>query len=334
MTPGPRTARHAAARRGRPRELLVGTGVAALVVTAIVAVALQPLDRETTPRAAVEAPARHAGTPEPVVSANVTTRAPALGGALPGGLSGRASPAAEPDSAVVAVSREGPERAVRRAVLAALGGSRGAVELAITDVTGRQVVLVGSGRPVRTASIVKLLVLRAALARGPLDRTEEALARRMITGSDNAATTQLWRRVGRDRAVALAAAALGMKATTRIRVLFQPWDGWQTTAADQVRLLRAIATGRDAASRFVRTLMAQVVPEQAWGVGAVTGATGVKNGWVPVAGRWVVNSDGCVARQRTRLCLSVLTTGSRTFGEGIGTVERAAAAAVRAWAGA
>jgi hypothetical protein len=117
-------------------------------------------------------------------------------------------------------------------------------------------------------------------------------------------------------------------------VLFQPWDGWQTTAADQARLLRAVATGRDAGSRSTRSLMAQVVPEQAWGVGAVAGATGVKNGWVPVGRRWVVNSDGCVTRHRVRLCLSVLTTGSRTFAEGIGTVERAAAAAVRAWAGA
>jgi hypothetical protein len=243
-------------------------------------------------------------------------------------------PLAAPATAPAVVSPSRRERAVRSAVAAALRGRRGVVELAITDVTGRQVVIVGPGRPVRTASIVKLLVLRAAQARGPLTSTAQALARQMITRSDNAATTQLWRRAGRDRAVARAAAAVGMKDTARISVLFQPWDGWQTTAADQVRLLRAIATGRDAASRYVRTLMAQVVPEQAWGVGAVAGATGVKNGWVPVGRRWVVNSDGCVTRNRTPLCLSVLSSGSRTFGEGIGTVERAAAAAVRAWAAA
>jgi D-alanyl-D-alanine carboxypeptidase len=153
----------------------------------------------------------------------------------------------------------------------------------------------------------------------------------MITRSDNAATTALWRASGRDRGVAGAAAALGLRDTTRVPVLLLPWDGWQTSAEDQVRLLRAIAVGRDAGSAFTRSLMAQVVAEQAWGVGAVPGATGVKNGWVPVRGRWVVNSDGCVAARGRRLCLSVLSSGSRSFGEGVRTVELAAAAAVRAW---
>jgi hypothetical protein len=185
---------------------------------------------------------------------------------------------------------------------------------------------------VRTASIVKLLVLRAAQARGPLSRTERALATRMITRSDNAATSRLWEMSGRDAGVARAAAAAGMRHTTRIRHLLLRWDGWQTTAEDQVRLLVSISRGRSAADRYTRSLMAQVVPSQRWGVGAVAGATGVKNGWLPVGGRWIVNSDGCVHRGGRTLCVSVLSTGSRTFAEGVRTVELAASAAVKAWA--
>ena len=201
----------------------------------------------------------------------------------------------------------------------ALRGRRATVDLAITDTAGRQVVHVGAGAPVRTASIVKLLVLRAAEARGPLTSTERALATRMITVSDNAATSRLWRISGGNSAVARAAAAAGMTHTTQIPHLLMRWDGWQTTAQDQVRLLASISQGRGAADRYTRWLMARVIPSQRWGVGAVPGATRVKNGWLPVNGRWIVNSDGCVRQGNRTLCLSVLSTGSGTFGEGIRT---------------
>jgi hypothetical protein len=181
-------------------------------------------------------------------------------------------------------------------VTAALRGRRGTVDLAITDVAGRQVVHLAAGKPVRTASIVKLLVLRAAQARGPLTRAQRVLATRMITRSDNARTSRLWRMAGGNRAVARAAAAAGMKHTTQIPHLLMRWDGWQTTAEDQVRLLTSIARGRRAADRYTRSLMARVIPSQRWGVGSVPGATGVKNGRLPVQGHCIVNSDGCRAR--------------------------------------
>src|SRR5206468_1430509 len=138
---------------------------------------------------------------------------------------------------------------------------------------------------------VKLLVLRAAQAHGPLTATQRALATRMITRSDNGATSRLWRISGGNRAVARAAAAAGMTHTTQIPHLLMRWDGWRTTAEDQVRLLTSIARGRPAADRYTRSLMAKVIPAQRWGVGAVPGATGVKNGWLPVEGGWIVNSD-------------------------------------------
>jgi len=186
--------------------------------------------------------------------------------------------------------------------------------------------------PVRTASIVKLLVLRAAMARGLLTSTERRLAIRMITRSDNAATSRLWRMSGGNQAVARATAAAGTTHTSQIPHLLMRWDGWQTTARDQVRLLVPISRGSAAADRYTRSLMARVIASQRWGVGDIAGATGVKNGWLPVEGRWIVNSDGCVRQGSRTLCVSVLSTGSRTFSEGVRTVEKAAAATVRAWA--
>ena len=65
---------------------------------------------------------------------------------------------------------------------------------------------------------------------------------------------------GRNSAVARAAAAAGMTHTSQIPHLLMRWDGWQTTAQDQVRLLASISQGRGAADRYTRWLMARVIP--------------------------------------------------------------------------
>jgi hypothetical protein len=69
-----------------------------------------------------------------------------------------------------------------------------------------------------------------------------------------------------------------MTRTTRIGPLAGPWDSWQTTATDQVRLLTRLWTDTDGGSRWARRLMGQVDHGQAWGVGGVPGAVGVKGG--------------------------------------------------------
>jgi hypothetical protein len=305
--------RHAHPPRARSNALVVA-GIAAIVALAAPAVAVV---RGGGGAPAPGVPAVDTVTPAPVLQPSVTS-------------SSEASPTPAATTTVSASRRR--DRAVVAAVTAALRGRPGTVDVAVTDVAGRQVVTVGAGVPVRTASIIKLLVLRAAQAQGPLSRPERELATRMITRSDNAATARLWRMSGGNSAVARAAAAAGMTHTTRIPPLLLSWDGWQTTAEDQVKLLVSITRGRSAANRYARSLLERVIPSQRWGVGALAGATGVKNGWLPVRGRWIVNSDGCVQQAGRTLCVSVLSSGSRTFAEGVRTVERAAAAAVRAWA--
>ena len=308
------TGRHAYPRPGRSTALVVA-GMAVLVALAAPAVAMV---RSGGDGPLPGVPALDMVSPAPVVS--YPGASPSVASATTGSATTTVGPSRSRDRAVVA------------AVTAALRGRPATVDLAVTDVAGRQVVHVGAGVAVRTASIVKLLVLRAAQARGPLTRSDRELATRMITRSDNAATTRLWQLAGGNRAVARAAAAAGMKHTTRIPYLLLRWDGWQTTAEDQVKLLVSITRGRSAADRYTRSLLARVIPSQRWGVGNLAGATGVKNGWLPVRGRWIVNSDGCVQQGGRTLCLSVLSTGSRTFAEGVRTVRVAAAAAVRAWA--
>jgi Beta-lactamase enzyme family len=306
--------RHAYPHRG-PSNGLVVVGIAALVALAAPAVAVVR---------------GGAGGLLPGVSALDTVRPAPTVHSSAGSTSSAAARTSGSATTTVTSSRR-RDRAVQAAVTAALRGRRATVDLAITDVAGSQVVHVGAGKAVRTASIIKLLVLRAAQARGPLTSTERELATLMITRSDNGATSRLWRMSGGNTAVARAAAAAGMRHTTQIPHLLMRWDGWQTTAEDQVRLLESISRGHGRADRYTRSLMAKVIPSQHWGVGAVAGATGVKNGWLPVQGRWIVNSDGCVHRGTRTLCLSVLSTGSLTFSAGVRTVERAAAAAVRAW---
>jgi hypothetical protein len=306
-----RRARHVQRRR-RQGTVLAAAGLAALVALATLVVAAV---RGGDGLRVGPDPALNAGASAPLVVLPPATGEPRSTGTA----AGRTA------------SANSRERDVRRAVAAALSGRRATVDVAITDVGGRQVVHAGAGRPVRTASIVKLLVLRALQARGSITRTERVLAARMITRSDNAATTRLWRAAGGNRAVARAAAAAGMTHTTRIPTVLMRWDGWQTTAEDQVRLLTSISRGRSADNRWTRSLMAKVIASQRWGVGAVPGATGVKNGWLPMKGRWIVNTDGCVTKGRRLLCVSVLSTGSRSLAQGIRTVELAAKAAVRAW---
>jgi Beta-lactamase enzyme family len=326
--------RHAYPRRGHS-NILVVAGMAVLVALAAPAVAAVrgwgggPLPGvsavDTVSPAPVVSPS--AGSPS---AASPSAASPTAGSPTAGSPSGASTTPGSTTTTVSAARRR--DRAVRAAVTSALHERLATVDLAITAVAGRQVVHVGAGRPVRTASIIKLLVLRAVQARGPLTSTERRLATRMITRSDNAATGRLWRLSGGNSAVARAAAAAGMKHTTPMPRLLPRWDRWQTTAEDQVKLLVSISRGRGAADRYARTLMAQVIPSQRWGVGDLAGATGVKNGWLPVRGRWIVNSDGCARQAGRTLCLSVLSIGSRTFPDGVRTVRLAVAAAARAWA--
>ncbi|HYN30490.1 MAG TPA: serine hydrolase [Dermatophilaceae bacterium] len=186
-----------------------------------------------------------------------------------------------------------------------------------------------------TASVVKVDVLAALLLQAqnqdrPLTSAERGLARRMITASDNAATSALYRKVGRSAGLRRANERLGLTHTTPA----SSWGLTRTTALDQARLVSELRDGRGPLSPASRTyatgLMRAVVPGQRWGVSAAARSgekVALKNGWLPRSTeghRWIVNSVGRVTGKEVDVSIAVLSHGHRSQASGIATVEEVA----------
>jgi beta-lactamase class A len=187
-----------------------------------------------------------------------------------------------------------------------------------------------------TASVVKVDVLAALLLRAQgekrsLTATERALARRMITVSDNAATSALYRRIGRGAGLTRANARLGL---TRTVPSPSSWGLTRTTTLDQVALMSEFRDSRgplwSGNRAYGTTLMRSVVAGQRWGVSAPARPgekVALKNGWLPRSTegrRWIVNSVGRVTGPDVDVSIAVLSHGSRTQAAGIATVEEVA----------
>ncbi|MFB7596415.1 serine hydrolase [Streptomyces sp. NPDC056160] len=216
---------------------------------------------------------------------------------------------------------------------------------------GHEPTVYGEDAPYDTASIIKVDILATALLQAQdagraLTAQERAYAEPMIRHSDNAAANALWRRIGRAPGLEAANKRLGLTATKG-----GPGAKWgltQTTASDQIRLLRAVfdtsgstsggsgdGTGSalNAASRaYIRSLMNQVSADQAWGVSAAgsPSATALKNGWLQrsTSGLWDVNSVGRITVDGHRYLVAVLSDGNASMSEGVSLVQRTARAAV------
>lgn len=172
----------------------------------------------------------------------------------------------------------------------------------------------------QSASMAKPMIVAMAqrTARadgGELSPEYAELARRAITVSDNDAADALWAYAGTRAAYDALANDLGLAATHSDQTR-DFWSWTWTTPADQVQLVRTLATGgsqalTDAEGAVVWGLMGEVQDDQAWGVGAPRGAdVGVhlKNGWVQFEstdGLWAVNSMGAVTGggRDYRLCV-------------------------------
>jgi beta-lactamase class A len=186
-----------------------------------------------------------------------------------------------------------------------------------------------------TASVVKVQVLACLLltaqnqGRG-LSSTELSLAKRMIRLSDNAATTALFSRLGRARAITACNKRLGLTATT----VNNSWGLTRTTVDDQVKLLGQLVAPTSPLSARSRKLafdlMSTVDKAQDWGVPAAARATEtatVKNGWLPRStegNRWIINSVGRITDGDTDVSIAVLSHGHAGMGGGIKVVEKTA----------
>ncbi|MBG0856624.1 serine hydrolase [Streptomyces spinoverrucosus] len=195
-----------------------------------------------------------------------------------------------------------------------------------------------------TASVVKVDILAALLLQAQdagreLTATEKSYATAMIESSDNDSASALWRTIGRAEGLDAANERFGLTGTEGGDGML--WGLTQTTAADQLALLRQVF-GEDselsAVSRsYLQGLMGRIAVGQRWGVLAAGDASGwaLKNGWLPrtATGLWDVNSVGRVTVDGRDFLVAVLSDGNTTKEKGIALVEAAARVAVSVFTG-
>jgi hypothetical protein len=251
--------------------------------------------------------------------------------------------ATSPTSAATTTVREGLCTApVARRALASqvsadiwkgLRGRNGAHAVSVYDrVTGVYCVFNGS-KHFDSASIVKAIIMAALLrwhqeTKTPLSAWEKSEATLMITQSDNDAATDLWDELGMDNLQHFLNLA-GMGETQ----LGQDgeWGLTQVTAHDEMLLLKLLTAPNSVLDAYSRSyqlgLMAEVVNWEAWGVtaGAPSDVTWhVKNGWLPDATGWHINSIGTFSGHGKNYMIAVLSDNTDSNDDeqyGINTIE-------------
>jgi hypothetical protein len=218
----------------------------------------------------------------------------------------------------------------------------GTVLAAVYDLRTGQSWQLGDGGPQDEASVVKLNILQALLARqdgAALSPADQSLAQAMIEDSDNDAATSLWDEAGGADGLSDYNNQAGLTKTTPSQCVVCtgfPWPGWGLTSTvpqDQLTLLKQlVAPGAHPllsapARSYALSLMEHVSPDQRWGVsgGVPADATvALKNGWLPLdAGNtnWQVNSVGWVSGEGRDYLVAVLSTGNPTEQYGIDTIN-------------
>ena len=271
--------------------------------------------------------------------------APAAGGPAPGPVRGD-GPGSSPGSSAAAVDAPagtGPHADPLSGPAAAyVAGRSGTVLAAVYDITTGQSWRLGDGPAQDEASVVKLDILEALLARqdgGALPQADQALAESMIEDSDNDAATSLWDEAGGAQGIGAYNDRAGLARTTPspcVACAGFPWPGWGLTTTvpyDQLSLLKQLVVPGahpllSAAERsYALSLMENVAPGQAWGIsgGVPAGVTvALKNGWLPLNDantNWQVNSVGWVSGDGRDYLVAVLSTGNPTEQYGIDTIN-------------
>jgi beta-lactamase class A len=245
------------------------------------------------------------------------------------------SPTASPDP----VPSPEPYAEVAAFLRAKNEGSHVAVS-AIDLTTGVSVAYNDTGH-FHTASIVKVDILASLLLEHQHSGTwltggEQSLATRMITQSDNDAADALWQAAG--GLSGIAAANKQFKLTSTQLGPGGDWGNTRTTTADQLQLLRVVATAASPLTAKSRAyelgLMKRVESDQRWGVptAAAPGATVyVKNGWYPFLdehGDWSINSLGIIVESGHTYLVATLSDFNDGMSSGTALVGQLASVAV------
>ncbi|MFI0734043.1 serine hydrolase [Streptomyces sp. NPDC021225] len=244
---------------------------------------------------------------------------------------GAGAATAAPPPPVCASARAGLATKLSTDIATALRGRPGTVAIALRDPATDTICTLRADQAFDSASAVKVTVLAALLWDAEkhgrqLTRCETDLATAMITKSDNAATSTLWRQLGADGISAFLRAA-GMPRT--VPGAENHWGLTQITARDEMRLLDLVTTPNavlsDHARAYILELMGEVVPSQRWGTPAGAPDTvrvHVKNGWLSRATHgWRVHSLGAFTRDGHAYTITVLTQDNRTMSAGVATIE-------------
>lgn len=157
----------------------------------------------------------------------------------------------------------------------------------------------------RSASVVKTLIAARLILLGKLSGRNRALARLMITESDNAAASTLYPKAGGDRLVPKLAHHYGVRKlgrATRTTGAMR-WGTTKLTARGTAKLYAAIRHDPRVWPWLSRTMHAyhrhsSTGEPNAWGLVAASPHAAVKNGWVLDGDRAQINSTGFVDHDR------------------------------------
>ncbi|KUM69385.1 serine hydrolase [Streptomyces curacoi] len=271
-------------------------------------------------------------------SRGVYGRARALGaagvgaGVLIAAVAGAAPAAAATAPTVSCTSaKAGLADKLKRDITAALANRRGTVAVGLHDRATNTTCSLRASSAYDSASVVKVTVLATLLwdakkhDRYLTDR-EVSLAKAMITKSDNAATSTLWRQLGLTKIKGFLAAA-GM--TQTVPGANGYWGLTQITVTDEQKLLKLITAKNtvlsDNSRAYILKLMGQVISSQRWGTpyGVPAGVSvAVKNGWLSRSTHgWRVHSVGAFKGGGHDYMITVLTHGNSTMNYGIATIQ-------------
>ncbi|WP_369213742.1 serine hydrolase [Streptomyces flavofungini] len=236
-------------------------------------------------------------------------------------------------------ARAGLAAKLTKDITEALRNRRGTVAVGLHDRATGTTCTLRATTSFDSASVVKATVLATLLwdaqkTGRALSSREKTLATSMITKSDNAVTSTLWRQLGAARVKGFLRAA-GMTRTVPGSGGY--WGLTRINATDEQRLL-ALITGRntvltDASRAYLLELTGKVIPSQRWGTpaGAPSGVSvHVKNGWLQRSAHgWRVHSIGAFKGGGHDYTLSVLTHGDSTMNYGVATIQGVARAVHR-----
>ncbi|MFD7179992.1 serine hydrolase [Streptomyces sp. NPDC059904] len=247
-----------------------------------------------------------------------------------------AAPAATTPQVSCTSDKAGLAAKLQQDITAAFASRKGTVAVGLHDRTTNTTCSLRATSSYDSASVVKVTVLATLLwdakkTNRYLTTREANLATAMITKSDNAATTSLWKQLGTTKVKGFLKAA-GMTRTVPGSGGY--WGLTQINVQDEQKLLSLVTAKNsvlsDNSRAYILKLMGKVVSSQRWGTpaGAPSSvAVHVKNGWLERSTHgWRVHSIGAFQGGGHDYTISVLTHGNSTMSYGVDTIQAVARA--------